>query len=195
MIVDLGVLKTALGIADDDLTEDETLLDQESRAAAYVEEQLERRFQPPEERVEYLMGTGTRSLYLGGRVESETVVVEERYPGSTWQDFDADDFDFRQTPKVAQLVRTDGAVWIRGCEYKCTYDDGYAEAPADIQALVIDLVTIERNSAALAIDDAPVKSESIGDFSYTLDTSVVGGATALSKNSSETLNRWRRKHI
>lgn len=197
LVVPLDELKRGLGIALDDTSEDENLVQLEEQAVAWAEERLERRFRAPTERVEYVMGTGTRTLFLWGNVEDGLVTVAERTVGTkAWTDLEEPDdvFELRPSARAQKLERVDGSVWARGVEYRVTWNDGFTTAPADIRALIIDAVNQARNALIAINDEGVVKSESIGDYSYTLDLSVSAGALSagFSKPSTDTINRWRR---
>ncbi len=200
LLVDLDDLKTALGV--DGTDEDDALELLEGQAAAWVEGRLQRRFQSGEERKEYVVGSGTRTLYLNGHIADTdaTVAVRERaLNGGTWED--TDDVDFERRGDT--LVRLDALVWSRFVEYELTYDDGYSEVPGDIQALVIELVGVMRGAATAAASvssgTAGLKSETIGEFSQTFDTSAATSAASASSSLGETglatINRWRRGRI
>lgn len=200
MIVDLSVLKLALGIADDDTSEDDLLTDLESRAAAFVEGDTHRRFQAPVATIEFVEGTGTRKLFLAGHIEEDStaVTIRERTVGGSSSDWEA----FTDVEERGDmLLRTDGSVWDRNSEYEISYEDGYNEAPADIQAVVIELVSIGRNATAAATSGATgtETSVTIGEYSYQLDAGAAAAAAAsastLSATGLATLKRWRRARI
>lgn len=188
-IVSLEELKRALGIELTETGEDQLLVELEQRAAAWVTEQLERNFGQPNDRVEYAEGNGQRQLWLRGHVEAPGVVTvrSRALAGGDWQAFAG--FELRGD----SLVRTDGYRWSPAEEYELTYPDGYAAAPGDIKALVIELVSGGRDYTGGAV--AEVKSESIGDYSYTLDTAAAVAVSGLSSRGADTINRRRRKHI
>lgn len=190
MIISLEEIKVALGIEPGDTTEDASLILLESYAAAYVENQTERRWRAPAEKKEYQFGTGTRTLFLEGHVEPADVAaiaVRENLGGGQWNVLAA--FDYRAPNK---LIRNDSYVWHPGVEYEITYQDGWLVAPPDIRALVLDLMTLSRDAASA---EAGIKSETIGDYSYTLDSVAAAALTSLSGASVDTLNRRRAKHI
>ncbi len=200
LLVDLDDLKTALGVEGDD--EDDALELLEGQAAAWVEGRLQRRFQAGQERKEYVVGSGTRTLYLNGHIADSdaTVAVRERaLNAGTWEG--TDDVDFERRGDT--LVRLDALVWSRFVEYELTYDDGYSEVPGDIQALVIELVGVMRGAATAAASvssgTAGLKSETIGEFSQTFDTSaatsVASASSSLGEAGLATINRWRRGRI
>lgn len=195
-IVGLDELKAGLGIALSDTSEDESLAQLEEYAAAWVEERLDRRFHAPAAKTAYIVGNGTRTLYLWGNVEDGDVVVSERTIGTKeWTALETPDdvFELRTSPRVQKLIRVDGSHWLRGVEYRIVWNDGYTTAPADIRALVIDAVNQARNALIAINDEGTVKSETIGDYSYTLDLSVAAGALSagLTGTSQDTINRWR----
>jgi hypothetical protein len=192
MIVSLEVLKRALEIEASDTSDDELLADLEARAGAWVEAQTERRWGVPEERTEIIVPKGgSRFLRLTGHVhDADDVVTLRRRAiyGGIWEEVEAEEFERRDD----LLVHLNGR-WPRGYEYEVTYDDGWpADAlPKDIEELIIDLVGI----AYAGMGEEGVKSESIGDYSYTLDSAVTMAASSLSDTSAATLNRRRHVHI
>lgn len=192
-IVPLAVLKRALDIEADDDSFDQLLIDLEGRAAAYVERMTARRWSSPIDSTKVIQGRGSRTLWLPGRIatDPQVVVVRERaIYGGVWEVLAADEYEIREGES---LVRLDGAPWSKLAEYELSFSDGYliGEAPQDIQDLVIDLVSIAYSGF---VDDG-VKSESIGDYSYTLDASVATAASSLSDTSTNTMNRRRPLHV
>lgn len=202
LVVPLDELKRGLGIAIDDASEDENLAQLEAQAVAWVEEKLERRFQAPEDRKVYVKGTGSTTLFLWGNVEdmaAGSVVIRERsVGGGGWEAIEDPDevFEVRHGKRIEKLERIDGSVWARGMEYEISFADGYTVAPADIKALIIDAVNQQRNALIAINDEGTIKSETIGDYSYTLDLGVASAALSagFSSTSSDTINRWRRVH-
>lgn len=199
MIVTLPMLKLALGIAADDASQDDLLTQLESQAAAWVEQATGRRWDQPIPRVEKIWGTGTATLYLSGTpapVNADAagvivVAVRSRILArpTEWDIL----LDFELSGPFS-LVRTDGYIWHPGIQYEVTYHDGFLTAPGDVQGLVIDLVRIARNGLAGA-SEAAIKSESIGDYSYTIDAAVTAAHLSLSTGSLAVINRRRRLHI
>lgn len=199
LVVPIASLRRAVGLLADDASEDESLLDLEKRAVAWVEEQFERRFREPIAHVEYRWGNGSRSMYLRGYIAEpepevgEALVIRDRAPGGEWEAFTP--WELRNNK---QLIRNDGLVWFRNIEYEISYLNGYVEAPGDIISLILDMVgtayiTITEGSAG------DITSEKIGDYSYTIGGASSGGATgalsSLSSDSLATYHRWRQRHI
>lgn len=187
-IVPIGYIKAALGITGS--SEDTLLTQLEEKAAAWVEEQLgQRRFQVPAETTEYLEGKNSSRLILKGHAHGDqAVTVTERFSsGGAARPFT----DFERRGDV--LVRTDGQPWYAAAEYAVTYQDGYPEgqAPGDVQQLVVSLVEKMRDTA---LESDGIVSETIGDYSYTLDASVAVGGK-LTDTDQRTLDRWRRMSI
>lgn len=188
-IVPLDELKLALGLdplsTDDDLLL--TLL--ESQAAAFVNSQTERNWGAPADRTEFIKGLGIPTLYLRGHVDGAIVSVRRRAMNAAdFEDVDVADYIVR-----GDTLMTTGARWSHLYEYEVVYSDGYelGFAPADIRALVADLVAV----AYSGLGEEGVKSETIGDYSYTLDSAVTAAAASMSDVSSATLNRYRAVHI
>lgn len=202
VVVPLDELKRGLGIALADTSEDEDLVALEAQAVAWLEELLERRLQAPADRIIYEKGTGTSTLFLWGNVESlvaGAVVVRERaLSGGSWEAIEdpAEVFEVRRGARIQKLERIDGSAWSRGMEYEISFADGYTTAPRDLKAVIIDAVQQQRNSLIAVNDEGTVKSETIGDYSYTLDLSVAAAALAagFTGPSQDTINRWRRVH-
>lgn len=188
-IVPLDELKTLLGLDPLDTTDDLLLTLLESQAAAYVEAQIGRRYSEPQDRTEFIKGLGVETLYLGGHAAAGIESVRSRpLTGRDFEDVEAEDYDVRGDTIVLL-----GGRWSHLYEYEVVYSDGYdlGSAPADIRALVADLVSI----AFAALGEEGVKSESIGDYSYTLDSGVTAAAASLSDASTATINRYRRVGI
>lgn len=192
-IVPLAVLKRALDIEADDESFDQLLIDLESRAAAYVERMTSRRWSVAIAAEKVVAGRGSRILWLPGHVDGANPVVtvrERAIYGGVWEVLDPDEYEVRDGES---LVRLDGSPWSKYAEYELAFLDGYPDggAPQDIQDLVIDLVSISYSGF---VDDG-VKSESIGDYSYTLDASVATAASSMSSTSTDTMNRRRPLHV
>ncbi len=189
-IVPLAELKGAMGITTN--AGDTDLAALERRMSEWVEGQVKRRFQEPTEIKDLRPGLGRFQLYLSGHADStdeDAITVRERPCGTgsnAWVDVTA--FERRGD----KLLRTDGTHWLRGYEYEMTYDDGYDVAPGDIKDLVIELCQGEVDASA---EQAGILKESIGDYSYELDPSMVVGARGLTDTATGTLNRWRKKLV
>ncbi len=190
MIVALDDLKRALQIPETDTSDDQFLIDLEARASAWVNEQTERRWNPPASKKEIVQPKGgSRFLRLNGHIDDVdgTVALRRRaIYGGSWETVEDSEFE-REGDKLVSLA----GYWTRGFDYEATYLDGWTIAPEDIQDLVIDLVSI----AYFSIGDEGVKSETIGDYSYTLDTAVTAAGQTLTDVSTATLNRRRQRHV
>lgn len=191
-IVPLDELKLALGLDPLDTSEDLLLTMLENQAATFVETQTGRKWSAPADRTEFVKGLGVDTLYLGGHVAGDpAAIVSVRRRGRNSRDFDLVDVE-DYILRGDTLVSTAGA-WSHLYEYEVIYSDGYelGFAPADIRALVIDLVGVSYG----ALGEEGIKSESIGDYSYTLDSSVAAAAASISATSDATMNRYRRMSI
>lgn len=206
VLVDGATLKLALGI--DDTSEDALLSVLEPQAADWIERETRRRFQEPADdpRIEYREGTGTRTLFLLGHIDDpeETATVRERsfaFGGvGDWTTLtEGTEYERRGD----RLVRIDGLSWHPSAEYEIAYPDGYLEAPQDIQALAIELVSIARaaqsTAASVVSGSAGIKSQTIGEYTYTMDTaaasSVASASVALSDSGRAVVNHWKRARI
>lgn len=205
MIVPLENVKSALGIAEDDESQDETLEVKIGNAAAFIEGQVKKRFDEPVERTEYREGNGTRTLYLQGHIDTATpsasdIVVSQRFIGDRdWEVLETTEYERRDDALI--MI---GGVWERNIEYQLVYDDGYEEgnAPADIQALAVELVVGEVNGDASQLDDsAGITSETlVGVYSYTVSASATDypsavGAGYISDPGRATIERHRRRLV
>lgn len=170
------------------------LAELERGVVAFLQTQTGRYFGPPELVSEFAEGAGISRLWLRDHAThdpeasgpDEVVSVEERnVPGA--DPTLIGNYELRQADRESLLVRLGGDVWLMDFEYEVLYWRGYqvGEEPADIRALVMDLVT-----ARWALRESfGLKSETIGGYSYTrfgpedLEACGVG---------SYTLDAWRR---
>jgi hypothetical protein len=175
----------------------------ERGAVAFVERQTGRYFGEPDELTEYLIGDGTRNLWIRDRVVPVDTDSGEEYavasvrartnPGGDPTELEqGTDYLVRPLDRETPLVRTGGNVWTRGTEYEVLYLRGYVlgTEPADIRQLVIDLIKIR----ATLWGKEGLSGESIGGYSYTRpaihafedgDLRSIVGAMA-------TIKAWRR---
>ncbi len=190
-VVPLDVLKRLVGVEATFTDDDQLLADLENEAADFVNGQTERNWGAPVERTVFRNGLGTNTLFLLGHIEDPAGDVVVRRRDLSSKDFDAVDVeDYARRGDTLVLL---GGRWSHRTEYEVTFTDGYTlgSAPGDIQALIADLVGI----AYLDLSAEGVKSETIGDYSYTLDTAVTAAAATLSDASTATLNRYRAAHV
>lgn len=193
-LVSLDTLKLALGIEDD--SEDDALEAWEARATAWVESQTGRTFGQPDERIEYMFGSGTRTLFLNGHISDpdEEIAIRERSLGFPWEDVDTDAYERRGD----SVIRVDGGYWLRNVEYELTYEDGYEDVPGDIADLVIEIVGGARDALiASTSGTSGLIEEEIDGYRYKLDSSAVSSSSAFSAGSvsatgQATLGRWKR---
>lgn len=190
LVLTIAALRVAAGLESDDGSQDAALLVQERAAVAAVEGATHRRFQQPDETVEYHEGSGTRKLFLDGHAEDDVEVsVRERPIGGDaddWEEFE--DFEVRKDV----LIRTDGYRWSTAHEYEVTYDSGYDVAPADIQALIAELIGL---ASAVSTGSAGIVTETIGEYSYRLDTTAAAASSGVSATGINTLNNWRKVFV
>lgn len=169
----------------------------EARAVDILQKELDRYFGSEKTHTEIIEGDGTRRLWLN-EAPSSLTSIEERYrPGDSWTaiaENDSDGWELR-APKssagVAAVHRKNGHTWRFGYEYRVVYTFGYAAGsePPDVRQAVLDLVALkfaERGRAGL-------RSESIGDYSYTTLADSMGRRDLHSiPGWSEVRRRWRR---
>lgn len=74
--------------------------------------------------------------------------------------------------------------------FSVTYSPGYADSPADVVAVVCGMV-LRTLTAPTAVGG--VVSESVGPYSYRLESAGVGTSVSMSETDRKTLARYRRK--
>lgn len=163
----------------------------EGMAVDIVQRETGRYFGPVVEHVELLSGVGTARLRLRERPDEVALVEHRMRPGDAWADVDG--FELYTLPRAtvgSELVRTGHQRWLLGHEYQATYNFGYAEGeePGEIRAAVMDVVDLlyhDRTRKGL-------RSESIGDYSYTALVGATGrGDIMAAAGHGSTLVKWR----
>lgn len=114
------------------------------------------------------------------------------YSSDDWEALTADE-DYKQRGDVLFAM---WGVWSRCDEYRLEYSDGYVNPPEDIKSLVLELAQNQYLlNESSAEGTAGITSETLGDYSYTVDLGAVAvGSGGLSSNSTRTLNHYRRLH-
>jgi hypothetical protein len=144
-------------------------------ASAWLGRQVGWYFGPPEGVTDYLVGRGTRRLWLSGVPlvgevggEEPFVTVTESY-GSGHED-DAEEIE-SFTVRGRQLLRHYPKIWWASREYAVTYTHGWVidEGPADVREAVVQLALWLWGQA----EEGGLESEKIGDYSYKLATGQV----------------------
>ena len=164
----------------------------ETMAAQLVEDETGRFFGVTETRTEYIIGDGTRDLYLNENAAAITSVGQRLQIGDSYTtitESDSDGFEIR-APRSdsgrARLLRKSGLGWNYGYEHRVIYDFGYATdaEPDRIRQAVKDLVALKYHTRGRE----GLKGFAAGGSSWTqLDASDVGQVPGLSK----TLALWR----
>lgn len=147
-MISLDLLRIAL--KEPDHAEDDYILELESAAVAYIENQTGRYYGPERTRTEVVVGGGRSTLYLEGPILLDAYdaphvvsVYEATYAGAEQTEIvEGDDDGF--VVREAVLHRKDGRAWLRGYEYEVEYLQGYAagDEPGDIRKAVVDLVML-----------------------------------------------------
>jgi hypothetical protein len=127
-----------------------------------IEKELDWYFGEPRAAVEILNGSGSRLLWLRQYIVGSTVSVQYRGGvGDAWETVDADDYEFDTGGRLLANV----ANWIKGVRnYRVSYTEGFATMPGDVEQLLLNLVVSRWNNRE---NDAALRSETIGDYSYT----------------------------
>jgi Phage QLRG family, putative DNA packaging. len=198
MIVSVLQAKQLLGIEPDDATEDAHLERLIVAATVFVEKETHTRFSTPIPKTEYQRGSGQLELYIRGHIddapsESESadpltpLTVQARIVGAIGEDWITltEGIDYERRGDT--LIGAAGYGWSRMSEFKLDYEDGYRVAPDDIQELVLEMVQRQyNNDISISEGTAGVTSESLGDYSYSVDL----GATAILSGSVITDTGW-----
>lgn len=162
-------IRNYLGIEDD--AYDEELLELRDRIQAVIEKKLDWYFGPPRVVKEYIDGSGTNLLILRQPpVDPLEVVIMQSlslYFGVPTDLVSAADYEV-DGRKVYHLT----SYWYKGRRnITAEYEEGWDEdtGPGDIQQLLLELMEsrVTIGSTATAGD---VTSETIGDYSYTIDS-------------------------
>lgn len=178
----LDELKRAVGIDTAETTYDALLTQLESNATAWVERQTLRRFRIPLATVVMVEGSGTKWLSVPGDIADADDVEVRALDNGAWSEVDADDYEVRGN-RLLSLAEA----WGLYRTFEVTFPDGWTAAPADVRALVCELVAAMMSQAS---GDAGVISEKLGDYSYTLD--AASASADLSATAQGTVQAWRR---
>lgn len=210
MIVSLDELKHVLGMDSADVSQDAELTRQIGAATEWVQRTTHRRFDTPIQVTEYRESPGQRLLYLAGHIDDSVAAdnpSETLDPSTSLQVFRRpmtdssfvwealiEDEDWERRDDALLFIRVFG-VWPCEDEYKINYLDGYAVAPDDVKALVLEIASNQYLiDSALATGTAGITSESLGDFSYST-SGKAEGTTVRSETSIRTLNNRTRKLV
>lgn len=170
-MIELDELKERLGEEEND-AHDDVLELLEVAAVEWVQTHTGRYYGAQEEHTEYLDGTGTREMWLrdepwaASPPSVDALVIEEESTAGTWVVIDTDDYVIRDY----RLIHD--SIWTRGREnYRATFTRGYAEGeePPKVREAVIALVEHWWGSEG----NAGIRSETLGDYSYTVDRSSI----------------------
>lgn len=212
MIVSLEELKHVLGLPLGPTDEDAHLTRLILSATAWVEGETHRRFQEPISFTEYRDGNVERRLFLYGHIDDSSAADSAtegdpttslhifRRPvilGSStdWEELIVNE-DWERRRDTVLFLRMWG-VWPCEDEFRLTYLDGYQNAPEDIKQVVLELARDQfLTDVASAEGTAGITSETIGDYSYTVDLGAVATASgSLSGTSRMTILRYQKKFV
>jgi hypothetical protein len=165
-------------------TEDEILQALIDRTIDAVQTELDWYFGEPRAAEQILDGTGTPALFLRQYLVNSTVTVHERAGvGYAWEVVDSEDYEF----EVGGRGLFHSLVWTRGNRnYRVRYTEGFTTMPGDVEQLILDIVAARWNNRE---NDPMMKSETIGDYSYTR------GELEEMPGWSEVWRRWSRGRI
>lgn len=214
MIVTVAELKHVLGIDPLETDEDGHLEQVIQSASDVVQGMTRRRFDTPIPRVEYQEGLGRHTIYLEGHIDDDpaadnpsetldptTSLKIARRPlclglahNTDWEELTEGVEWERRQQKVIFLKLW--SIWPAEDEFRLSYLDGYAHAPEDIRTVVLNLAAEQYNhDVNVASGLIGLKSESIGDYSYTRDLTVEGSGNVgkLNDTDMKTIYRYKRK--
>lgn len=212
-IATLALLKNTVGIALEDASQDDILTQKLLYAIAYVEGETHRYFGAPTARVEYRDGHARRKMFLGGHIDDTTAADSsgegdpttslrvfrraKQFGSSGWEEL-IENEDWERRGDFILFLRL---WWVWPCEdeFRLEYLDGYENAPADIQQLIVEIAAGQFLSDSDNVSGAAgVISEKLGDFSYTRDSAIQSSSSAtlsLSDGALRTINRYARKLV
>jgi hypothetical protein len=153
-------------------------------AVAFLSAETHRYLGSPEERTEYLPGTGTTRLWLSDTPTGEVTVEESRAgdPGEAVDDY---------ITRGRSLLRAGGKQWDRRYDYGVTYTAGFVVLPQDLEQAVFDLSKWKLEYLGR---DSGLGSEKLGDYSYTR-AEVDGSGVSWLPHLNAAINRWKRNPI
>ena len=149
-MIAIADLKSWLGNPDEEGVTD-LLTTLETMAVELVQDETGRYFGDSETRTEYIIGDGTRDLYLAENATAITSVGQRRQIGDAFETItegNTDGFEIR-APRSdagrARLLRKGSLGWYDGYEHKVIYEFGYATdaEPLRIRQAVMDLVALK----------------------------------------------------
>jgi len=168
----------------------------EARAVDLVQRETGRYFGTAVARTEYLQGDDSHVLRLRERPSAVTTVHYRTQVGDDWTAIaaaDDDGWELRAPEDdtlPSMLLRKAGGVWSSCVEYKVAYSFGYIAGaePGEIRQLVMDVVALKYNERGRE----GLRTESIGDYSYSIMADVMGRRDLLSvPGVADVLERWR----
>lgn len=208
----INTIKGIIGIDEDDTSQDVKLAELIRFAVAVVQGKTKRYFGQPASRTEYHVGPDRDKFVLEGYIDdspaanasddptlnpSTSLVISRRTRGSggDWEDLvEGTDWERRKR----QIIALNPFVWWPSCdELRCVYLDGYVDAPDDIDRVIVEIAVSQyMTDLAAGTGTLGVTSEKLGDFSYTLDSSVSQfDYNVLSSFGRQTLERYRRRFV
>lgn len=156
------------------------------RISDAIERDLGWYFGPSRAKEEILDGTGTSKLFVRQPpLDEDAVVVRNRSGvGGDWEVVDPDLYEVE-----GRGIYADGR-WVRGKRnFRVDYDEGFAEAPGEIQQLVLEVVSNAwRNRDT---DPVGIVAESIGDYSYSKGVLQLQNADSY----ADVRSSWRRLRV
>ncbi|MFA5604188.1 MAG: hypothetical protein WDA12_05010 [Bacilli bacterium] len=175
--------------------EDESMLvDMFNRAVAAIEKEVDWYFGEPRATEEILDGSSSRvktDLFIRQYpVPGQPVVISERSRiGSSWSVIPSSNYEFGGNGRVIIHV----SFWPVGRRnIRVQYTEGFVSMPGDVQQLALDMVGSRWKSRLLG--GGPLKSESLGDYSYTLGD-LEGSGRDSGSAWGKVRNNWGRGRI
>lgn len=176
----------------------DTLLEAlEERAVDFIQNETDRYFGADAEQTEYVVGDGSGKLYIRERPADITSVEYRTAPGEAWiaiTEGASDGWELRLPRSETDggyLLRKGGSVWTSDYEFRVIYDFGYTAGaePGEIRQAVIDVVAFLYNERGRE----GLKSETIGDYSYSIMAEATGKRSILTSipGLERIIQRWK----
>jgi hypothetical protein len=185
-MIPIAELRTLVGLAAGDASDDALLTSLEAYGVAQVELTSGAYLGASIEATDRVIGNGSTLLRLPRWPVTAVALIEESFVTDTVPvPIEVVDYAIRSP----SLVRTGSAVWVRGAEYAVTYTAGYAADayPPTYRQAVKDIVAVmypaAKSTAAGGITIGTLIGETFGDYSYKLSegssSSVDGSSDAV----------------
>lgn len=188
-MISLATVLDELDLSDEDERRDRVLQRMIEAATALLGRKLRRYLGTPAETIETFAG-GRRLILLDDPI-GDVAVRGRTYSTDPWDDVATTDYSL----SGRRLRYGSGSRWPGLDEaVEVTYTRGYEidEGPADLREIILDMVTEKWNGSQESVF---LKSESIGDYSYSNFTDAELASSALAFGDWESFARAHRRAL